>query len=219
MDGAAPQIAAIISADYIKTTTTTTTPDDTKPASKHISTGIVAGIPAGVLAIVAIGLLTFFLIRRRRQRVVSLTPTENITLTNISKADEDKKHRSSFDHGNTLPGYKKHDSGADVYRKSVHSELPSTGEIHQLHGNNFENSGDYFTAVSNMKENMRATNTHEIDGRAVVYEMPGDSPLPIEMDDERSRSGLLSPAGQDSRPSTRGSSKSRSDGPVPTTLT
>lgn len=104
-----------------------------------------------------------------------------------------------------------------VYReRQIDGELGTQGEIHQMptteHGQE-----DYFSAVINMASERRAATTPQIDGRNVVYELHGSDPLPVEMDDERSRKGL-SPMLSPRTPVTRGSSRASSLGPVSDTL-
>lgn len=72
-----------------------------------------------------------------------------------------------------------------------------------------------------MESERRAGQTTELGGRQVMYEVMGDLPTPVEMDDAGSRKGLLlSPGASTSRTSTlsRGSERARVTGPVPDTL-
>lgn len=67
-----------------------------------------------------------------------------------------------------------------------------------------------------MESERRAEMTPQIDGRQVAYELHGSEPIPIEMDDERSRTGLspmISP-----RTPAGGVSRTSSLGPVSGTL-
>jgi hypothetical protein len=50
--------------------------------------------------------------------------------------------------------------------------------------------GDYSTVFNRIASERRAANTPQIDGMSVAYELYGNEPMPSEMDDERSRSGL-----------------------------
>jgi hypothetical protein len=78
-------------------------------------------------------------------------------------------------------------------------------------------AGNYFDAAIKLASERRAVTTPQIDGRIVAYELHGSEPMPVEMDDERSRSGL-SPMLSPRTPMTRGSSRASSLGPVSDTL-
>lgn len=217
-DGAVSNIAAVISSADATNSSLSITGEE-KSSSTSVSPGVIAGIVVGVVAIIAIVLLAFFIFRRRK-RPTSKTPTDIVALAALDKvkADEDKM---SIDPGSPLPGYKKTDLAGSLYRSSsfVDGELGTSGEIHQLPEAHHTNEDDYSTTARRMESERRANGTVELGGRAMMYEVMGDLPTPVEMDDHNSREGLLlSPSraasANQSRPTSKGSEKSRVTGPV-----
>ncbi len=210
-DGAPEQISAILSPTYADESKSST------PALKGIRVGLIAGVTiAGIAALVLATGLGYYL-SQRRERPTSKSPTEDIQLTHVdnkeSKADDTQEDLNS-----PLPSYKKLDSSSSVHREQhTDGELGTQGEIYQMptteHG-----EGDYFDAAIKLASERRAANTPQIDGRLVAYELHGSEPIPIEMDDERSRAGL-SPMLSPGTPVTKGSSSASSVlGPVSDTL-
>lgn len=89
-----------------------------------------------------------------------------------------------------------------------------------------QDEGDYATLSRRMESQRRLAGANEIAGMPIMYEMPtptmyemmGDLPSPMELDDERSRKGLfLSPSADNLKANASRSSsasRSRTDGPV-----
>ena len=213
-DGAPEQINAILSPAYADSKNSTISAS----SSKHRGTGAIAGAAiAGIIILAAAGCLGYFIYQQRaHRRPKSIAPTEDIGLTNVD--NKDSKAQSLQDDPNSpYPEYKKLDAFSNVHReREPDGELGTQGEIHQMPTTEHE-QGDYFSAVINMISERRAATTPQIDGRSVVYELHGSEPVPVEMDDERSRSGL-SPMLSPKTPVTRGSSRASSLGPVSDTL-
>jgi hypothetical protein len=212
-DGAPERISAILSPAYANSSSTTTSSNS---VSKPVGAGIIAAVVVAVILVLALaaGIGYFVSQRRRRDRPTSIAPTEDISLTNLDKDNNDIKTESLPDDPNSLyPPYKKFDSPSGVYREQQpDGELGTHGEIYQMPTTEYR-EGDYFTALNRIESERRAATTPQIDGRSMVFELHGSEPMPAEMDDERSRSGL-SPMLSPTTPVTRGSSRASSLGPV-----
>lgn len=223
-DGAAVQLTSIISPTYKATTltNTTTTSGSSNTKSTPVGAAPVAGGVVGGLLVIALLALGVFFWRRSKRTQVSET-TGDIALANVTKFDEDKNASSSLYPNSPFSTHKNPYEGSDApslhsaYQHQPDSELSGGNEIHQLPDPSHLQDEDYAAAASRMK----AAGTNEIDGTPVMYEMHtplnerfemmGDLPSPVEMDDERSRRGLLlNPA---EGMASRGSSRSRA-GPV-----
>lgn len=207
-DGAPEQISAILSPTYADKSKSSTS------ASKGIRVGLIAGVTiAGIAALVLATGLGYYL-SQRRKRPTSKSPTEDIQLTHVDNKDS-KADCPQEDPNSPFPSYKKLDSSSSVHREQhPDGELGTHGEIYQMPTTE-NGEGDYFDAAIKLASERRAATTPQIDGRLVAYELPGSEPIPVEMDDEKSRAGLspmLSPV-------TRGSSRASSVvGPVSDTL-
>jgi hypothetical protein len=155
---------------------------------------IALSVVASILGLIIISAAIFLLLRRRRkqQRPVSDVPSGDIMLTNVDKYQYQNPQDSLFP------------TPAPVYEKPRHPlhgvfapeqalpriELPGAQqEPHQLPDGS-ENGGDYFAVA----RAMRAAATPEVQGSYVIHELPASVPEPVEMDDEESRTGTLSPS-------------------------
>jgi hypothetical protein len=203
-DAAASEITAIISSSY-PTNSSSSTLGDSKTSPSSISPAVLAGIIVGAVAFITVALLALFIFRQQK-RLSSITKTETVELAAINKAKEDEDKMSLHPPGTPLPGYQKHDHAR--FFSSVDGELGTSGEIHQLPEAHHINEEDYLAASRRMESQRRAAGTVELGGRAMMVEVLGDLPPPVEMDDEWSRKGLLlSPGGVASRDTSRPSSR------------
>lgn len=230
-DGETPQISAIVSPTYANSSSNSTASSPSGP--KPIGPGVVAGAVIGGITVLLIAGAIGYYISRKRSRPTSTSLTEDIGLTNLEPGDnKDAKDGSiNKDPNSPYPPYEKLDSTGSVHRSAAQpdGELGTQGEIFQLPTHTDE--WDYITAIDRMESEQRAEMTPQIDGRGVAYELHGGEPMRVEMDDGRSRRGLvLSPTSASLRsptatlspasagrliplPVSRGSSRASSSGP------
>lgn len=204
------QITAILSPSYDNSSTSIPSPSTASGiSSTHVDTGVIAGaVVAGVVVLAAASILAYYLRRRRSQRV-STTAIEDIALARFNEQGEDKK---SFRGASGFPfdAVSKPDLAPSIHSQyRPNGELGTQGEIYQLPAHD-NREGNYFTEAMQMASERRAGGMPEIANTGVMYELAGSDPAPVELDDARSREGLLPPAprsrGRSSRLSSRASS-------------
>jgi hypothetical protein len=82
--------------------------------------------------------------------------------------------------GTPLPSYQKDDHTRFL---SFDNELGTSGEIHQLPEAHHVHEEDYLAASKRMESQKRTAGVVELGGRAMTFEVLGDLPPPVEMDD------------------------------------
>lgn len=188
-DGAAQQISAILSPTYAKSAG-----PSKNSGSKPIGAGAIAGAVIGSIAVLLIaGSIWYFISRSKRQTLTP--PAEDVGLSKFEPDyHKDTKDGSLYyDPASPHLPEKKLNSTGSMYRSAdggngPDGELGTQGEIFQLPTQ--RDQEDYLTAVDRIVSERRAGSTPEIDGRIAAYELHGSEPMPVEMDDERSRVGL-----------------------------
>lgn len=153
-------------------------------SNSQLSTAAIVGITICVaIALVSSLALAYFLLKRRR-RPVSKVPTEDINLNTIP---DDKDEVTLASPAFPAPVYRKYENESTLYTAEIpRIELATTGEeIYQL-PERHNQEGDYSTVA----REMRAAKTAEAPGIYHLYELQGDTPDPLELDDEASRRTL-----------------------------
>ena len=197
------QITAILSSSYDNSSTSTPSSSSTSgTSSKHVDARVIAGaVVAGVVVLAAACFLAYYRRRRRNQRV-STAPTEDIALARFNEQGEDKK---SFRGTSGFPfdAISRPDLACSIHSQyRPNGELGTQGEIYQLPAHD-NREGDYFTETIQMASERRAASTPEIANTGVMYELAGSDPVPVELDDARSREGLLPSAARNRGQSSR----------------
>jgi hypothetical protein len=196
-DGATPQIISILSPSYVTNSTSGLgSPRPPSSKSKTVRGAVVAGaVIAGVAVLGLAGGALWFFLRRRKQASAEITAADNIALTDVNP-DVPSYPGELFPNPHSSPPLL---SDKKLYTEDIvprnmgyyqadRGELGTGGEIHQLPtGDNAE--GNYLALASHIQAERRAANTPQIDGRSIVYELPGSEITPSEMDDEWSRQG------------------------------
>jgi hypothetical protein len=189
-DNVPTQIRAILSPSYDNISTSTPSSFPTPIASPtHVHAGVIPGAVVAGVVLAAACILTYYLCRRRNQRV-STASTEDIDLASFNKQGEDKKSFLAAP-GSPFPADRKPGVAPSLYSQyRPDGELGTQGEIYQLatHDNL---DGDYATAAMQIASDRRAANTPEMANTGVMCELPGSEPVPVELDDFRSRESLL----------------------------
>jgi hypothetical protein len=201
----------------LSTNTTSTSPaPNAVTKSKVMSPGLIAGVVVGIVVIMAALSLAFFY-HGRSNRAKSRA-NQDIALGGIPRAGQDKKTRYLFANS-PLPMHNKLHEAPSFYSEHKTDGELGGGEIYQL-PDHHHNSDDYAILSTRMESQRRAGIAREIGGTPVMYEMMGDLPTPMELDDERSRKGLLLSPGvaELNQENSRNSSRSRIAGPVPDCL-
>ncbi|RFU28804.1 hypothetical protein B7463_g7553, partial [Scytalidium lignicola] len=215
-DGVAPQIATIISPTY-NNSLSSTTPTTTATLSSRPSTvpvGVIVGAVVGGASVLvsAVG-LGYFIIRSRKSQPLE-EPIENIGLTNpsIENKKDQTDNKSTFSHQEPNSPYLSHkmpDTRGSMYKSEVahnpDAELGTQGEIFQMPTTEHDEDG-YFATAHRIASERRAITILQIDGRSLVYEVPGSEPARIEMDATPVMSVESSTGLQISRPISRESS-------------
>jgi hypothetical protein len=183
-----------------------------------VSPGLIAGVVVGAVVVIAALALAFFYYRRSKRPASPMG--ENIALAGVAKEDEDKKPSSLYDNSPFSIHKNLHETApASIYSQYQADGELGGGEIHQMPDRAHNQSdADYATLARRMESDRRQYGASEAAGTPVMFEMMGDLPTPMELDDERSREGLLlSPSASTPKPETPRNSpinSKKTDGPV-----